>query len=280
VLAGLVTRTRVVVVASGTALVAFLIWAAAPSTGQPDTPVFDSNVLSTVRYALPALAVAALAVALAANVPARAARVPQGVLVLALAWNLVRDAQVNSLDVPGLPLLALAALLGAAIAAALGYRPAAIVARRQAGLAAAAIVLLVAALLSRPATGVVERHVNAAPSIPGTAAVRWALSQPGFDDAQPIYFAGPVFGQLTGDGVQHRLVLLKPDESCAVVRDRAANGVLVVGKGTTFQQLGVRTPAPCLAGLQPTLRAPGLSVYGAFSGGANRPDGAAASGIR
>jgi hypothetical protein len=188
------------------------------------------------------------------------ARVATVALGGALAWNLVRDAQLGHLTLPYLWAFAAACLLGAAAAAVSPPRRAV----PRAALAAAAVVLAVA--LALPAGGLVERHARVAPTIPGAAVAGWAVDQPGFDHGQAIHFAGTVLGQLSGDRLQNKLVLLPPDASCAELRATARNGLLVVADPDVFRELGVRTPAACVDGLDPSYEAPGVRVFGRLRG--------------
>jgi hypothetical protein len=263
-LAWLASRRSLMVAASAVAAGATVIWAAAPATGQPDTPVFDVNVVSTTRYAVPALAAAAVALALAASARTRLAVAARAVLAAGLLWNVVRVADIGPPALPGvLPLLAVAAI-GAAFGASVGGRvPFASGARtRFAAVVFAAAVL--GAALSVPASGLAARNADVVPGLPGAPLVRWATEQAGFEHGQSIYFVGTVFGGLTGDQLQNRLVLMSPRAACSEVRARATSGLLVVAEPALFRTLGVPTAAHCAAGLRPSFEIPGLRVYGSL----------------
>jgi hypothetical protein len=252
VLAWLAARRRAVAVASAITAGAALLWALAPSTGKPDSPVFDVNLLSTTRYALPAVAAGAVALALASRAAAAA------VLGAAVVWNVVLDVQLGHLTLPYAWAFAAAAALGVFVARFAGRRPA----LPRAALPAAAVAA--AAALALPADGLVARHAAVAPTIPGASVAAWAARQPGFESGATIRFAGTVIGQLAGDRLQHRLVLLAPDAPCDEVRAAADDGLLVVAEPGVFARLHVRTPAGCAAGLTPSFEAPGVRVYGAL----------------
>jgi len=259
-LSGLLTRRRADIAASGVAVLAFLLWAAAPSTGQPETPIFNSNVVGTTRYMLPALAAATLAVALAASHRSKVSRVFVAVLTVALGMNLVRDAQLEARHLPDALWILIAVVAGAALAvAAFRVAPRASQRRWLPRAAFAALLLAIAAVLAAAAGGLIRRHVETA-AIPGVNVARWAMAQPGFGGDQPIYFAGTVFGQLAGPDLRHRLVLLPPDEPCDVAAARAANGLLVVDGD--YAAVGLRTPNRCSFHLRPVYQGGDTRVYG------------------
>jgi hypothetical protein len=278
--AWLVSRRRAVVVASAASAVAILIWAAAPSTGQPDTPVFDVNVLSTTRYALPAFAAAAVALALAASARGRLAVVAQVLLAAALGWNLIRVAAIGPLSLPGVLPFLLTAALGAAVGFFAGGR---ISIAGDSRLKPVITLIAVAALGvagSISASGLAARNAEVAPGLPGAPLVRWATGQPGFEKSQAIYFVGTMYGSLAGDELQHRLVLLPPRAPCPDVRSRAATGLLVVAEPDLYRKLGVQTAAHCVDGLRPSFEYPGLRVYGSLRASSTRAAAASAAGAR
>ena len=231
--------------ASAAALGALLVWALAPSTGDPDTPVFDVNVVGTTRYAIPAIAAAAVALALARWTP---------VLVVAIGWNLIRDVQLGKVYLPYLWVIVLAAAAGAVLA----YVPVPRIPRPAAAVAG----VLATAALALPADGILERQSKAAPSVPGTLAAEWARRQPGYEDGQTIRFAGTVFGQLAGERFQNRLELVPAGTPCPEMVRLAEEGLLVVADDDLFERLGVKTPAACLERVGARPVGPGVRVYG------------------
>jgi hypothetical protein len=262
-LAWLLERRRATAIASTACAGAILVWAAAPSTGQPHTPVFDANVVGTTRYAFPAIAAAAVSLAIVAAGRGRVRRIALALLVAALAWNLVRDVELGHVFLPYAWAILGAAGVGALAAA---FRPHWQLAGRvwvQVALAGAAAVAA-GAVLDLGAAGLLRRHIRTAPLLPGVALARWAERQPGFDDPGTVYFAGGMPGQLTGERLQHRLVLVPAGEPCAALRSRVAHAPVVVEGQRTAKLLGVRTPAACLARLRPSFVAPNVRVYGSF----------------
>jgi hypothetical protein len=263
-LAWLPGRGRAVAIASAVSAGALAAWAAAPSTGQPDTPVFDGNVLSTTRYAIPAIAAAGAALALAA---AGGSRLAAAALWLALSWSLVADLRLDAPHLPPAWAAAAVAAAGAAVGAvATGRGPPG---RWRAAVLAAC--LLAAALSAIPVGSLLRRQAEVVPALPGTEIARWARAQPAFADGQTIHFAGTVFGQLAGERLQHRLALVPAGEPCTAVRERAATGLVVVADAEVFARLGVATPAHCLAGLRPTFEAPAVRAYGELRPGPRSP---------
>jgi hypothetical protein len=271
--AWLVSRARPLVFASIVSAGAALVWAAAPSTGEPDTRVFDVNVISTTRYALPAFAAAAVAVALAASSRGRLAWVARGLLAAALAWSLVRDAAIDFVQLPS-GLVLVAGCVGGAAGTLITSRSRALerLPRAPRGVMAigpALMAVILGGALALAATGLVARHTTTLPSAPGAQLESWAVRQPGFDHEQPIHFLGTVLGPLTGDRLQHRLILVSRSATCTEVRGYAAHGVLVVADEPVFRALGVPTAAACAGGLTPTKVFPGVRVYGSLDSGAS-----------
>jgi hypothetical protein len=259
-LAWLARPRRRIALASLATVIAVGLWAVAPSTGQPDTPVFQSNPLATTRYALPAVAAAGAAVALVASTTTRLGWTARALLAAALGWSLLEDLHLSQPSVPALWAVAVAGLGGALLATAAPTRfslSAKLVGPRVIGLA-----LVGGALLSVPAEGLIRRQADILPGVPGTPAVAWARSQPGYGTPQQISFAGTVIGQFAGERLGHRLLLLPAESRCSEVRARAARSLVVVADAPVFDQLGVRTPAHCLDGLPTAYEDAGTRIFG------------------
>src|SRR5205807_138089 len=98
--------------------VALLAWAAAPVTGLPRaTGLARPGYLaeSALRYLLPAMLTAIVAVALAARVAGRAATAATVVLSAAVIWNVVELAQLGPPYTPSLLVLAAGVAFGLAV---------------------------------------------------------------------------------------------------------------------------------------------------------------------
>jgi hypothetical protein len=218
---------------------AVLAWAAAPVTGLPRTGGLDRPGFlaeSGLRYALPALLTAIVAVALAARSGGRAATAATAVLAAAVAWNLIELAQLGPPFTPSLLVVAAGAafglaVLGAATVLARALRPAGRRREVSGAVVGAAIAAVAGGLLAIGATGYVERSSRLAESTSlGRGVVSWFVSRPNFANGhRPIAFAtrAPI-AALAGDHFNHVLTVVPPFESCARVRARASAGWVVV----------------------------------------------------
>lgn len=257
--AWLIRRSRSTAIASAVAVAALLLWVSAPSTGQPDTPVFDVNVLSTTRYAIPAIAAAALALALADGRTGRRPRAASALLGAALVWNVLRAANLGHMFVPYAGWLLIAAGAGAALTV--------VRVRVRGALRPRLVATLVAVGAGAPALawsadGFVARHGREASGIPGASLALWAGSDPGFRRARRVAFAGTMFGQMAGDGLENRLQLLAPGQTCARTRTATRRDVVVVADTLTFRKLGVLTPSTqCLPATAIVFREANARVY-------------------
>ena len=102
-------------VAGAVALGALLVWSLAWGTGlqrSSGLPGPDGWPISAIRYMLPAVGAALMAVALATRVPGPAGRVATALLVAALGWSLVADARLGAPYTPSVHVLALGAFAG------------------------------------------------------------------------------------------------------------------------------------------------------------------------
>lgn len=223
-LAPLLDRRRDVVLATGAMLVCTLVWICAPYTGYPRGPGFDLLAVGAVRYLLPTLGAATLALALATRHRGPARLAAGFLLAVALVWNVERDEQVGFPFLPSAVYLLGAAVLGALIALALRPLARAPLPPRPV-LAAAA--LLAGAALAVPADGYVRRHMRIVQA--AEAPARWIVDQPAFSAGRrPVWAAGTVNGALAGDRFEHRLRLLPRSEACSDLRRRARTAWVVL----------------------------------------------------
>jgi hypothetical protein len=253
-------RARRVRWASLSVVAGFLLWATAPVTGVPVATRFDGVIFSTLRYLLPVVAAAALAVALAGDARSRAAWAPVAVLVAATVLNV---AQVIDLGFPLAPSAAtplVGALAGALLAAALGFatrsRP-----FRVPRVAVFAAIVAAGCALAIPASGFLSRHAETHPVFTETI-TGWLAADPGYRSERTTGVAtSPAYiGPLAGDRLSHRLSSLPSDAPCAAIASRARGSWLVVANGA------VRGAAParvsrCLGGARPAFSGGGYSAY-------------------
>jgi hypothetical protein len=261
--APLLTRTRAVVAASVATLVSVALWTRAPFTGINQT-VYPSlepppTPLSTVRYLLPALAVAATALALASRRGPGARRIVVAVLALVVVVDVVQaQTELGPPEVVPLGLLALGALAGAAMAAAAGRL--APVAGLRARRALPALVLAVPALaaacvLTLAAPGYPARH---------TELGGWQSDITGWMESRPDYAGGgaPVAGVglrpglLAGPRLEHYVRFIPANAGCGEVT-RSTAGAWVVAWDLPGNERALR----CLAGRRPALARPPFSIY-------------------
>ena len=267
---------RPLLVTGGLALFGCLIWTGAWGTGLSSSPELtwpEGFTLSSLRYLLPAIGAATVAVAIAARAGGVAARLAIGLFAVALVWNLAEDAQLGPPWTPPLgvlPLGALAglALLGLASIAAPRLAPAA---PRVGALPAWAVALVAAvalgALLAPVSDGFVERWTKVSRSSAyGPELVSWFLDQPGFEDEDgTIGIASRgVIAQLAGDRFNQRLVLVPQHASCPEVERIARRMPVVVTHPLFFGgTLGVEgySAHRCLARHRPVLDRDPFYVY-------------------
>jgi hypothetical protein len=236
-LAWAMNGARRVIAASAATAFALVVWANAPFTAFPPDAVFDALQAGAVRYLLPGIAAATLALALAAVGRGPAARVAATLLGVAIAANLVGDARLGFVGdfgseaalavdpvMPSVAVPVLGAAAGAALAAAIGWgaarrRPEWLGREAASGAAWIAATAVVGALLAVPASGYVKRSAGLPPTPPAAA---WLLSQPGFpEDEAPVAIQGRMIGTLAGDELEHDLTLIE-DPDCGRL-DRAAD---------------------------------------------------------
>ncbi len=254
VLAPLVARRREVAAASGAAAATMLLWAGAPKTG---TGVHDATTVATVRYLLPSMAAAALALALAGRRGGSARVYAVGVLGAVLALNLWQTFDLGFPSVPS-PLTPLAgAGIGALLAAvAVRYTFPGRSVRVHPAMAAAGI-LIAGALLGLTAGGMVERHART--KLFDAGLVRWFDALPAADERlagmSPLLVA-PV----AGNDLHRRVERIAPKIGCREVRARLRSEWIVV-QTRSFRILGPVHARTCLAARRPAAE-DGFRVYG------------------
>jgi hypothetical protein len=278
--AALVTRLesslrRSLVISAGLALLALLVWSLAWGTGLPRTdqlPAADGWPISTIRYMLPAMAMASVAVAIATRVGGRVGRMALVLLAGALVWNLVADARLGAPYAPRATTLLLGAVVGAGLVALLelARRRAPIRTRvrpQHSGAVAVAVAVVAGVLMVPVANGFIERHSKVAKSTsPGGEVVRWFLAQPGFEDgdATIAFAARAAFGALAGDRFEHRLELIPQRATCSDVQRRARRGPVLMIDPTWFEGiLGLVSyeTGRCLEGRPVAFREGSYAVY-------------------
>jgi len=222
--APLIGRWRAVAVAAAVALACVLVWTSAPYTGYPRDEAFDFPATNAVRYLLPSLAAAVLALGLAARREGVPRWVATALLAAAVGWNVERDVALGFPFLPSALMLVVAAALGALAGVAAGGAS-------SLPLPRPALTILVAAgagaLLAIPAHGFLQRHLRVTAFAPG--AVRWIAAHPAFDDgSQPVWGVGTVDGSLVGDRLRHEVALLPRREPCPALLARVRRGWVVL----------------------------------------------------
>jgi len=252
----LLARRRAVTYAGLAAAGSFLLWLNAPFTGAGDVAALEPLFLSTVRYLMPAAAVAALCLALATRTPGAARVVGVGALAVALAWSLLRSLD---LGFPATP--SAATVLGAAVAGAVaGYlTPAWLL--RWAAPAAGAAAIAVAAIGT---DGYVARHARTNPppaGIPFTDVVGALAGRADFrDGSAPVAMAPGVSAMAAGDTFGHDVVLIPREEPCPEVEARAREGWVVIAD-VVADSVPPYTARECFRGEEPLLESGVYRVY-------------------
>jgi len=271
-------QRRALIGAAAVLAVAVLAWASAPVTGLPRAtglarPGFLAE--SGLRYALPALLTAIVAVALAARSGGRAATAATVALAAAVTWNVLELAQLGPPYTPSLLVIAAGAafglgVLGAATALAHALRPMAGRRPVSGSVIGAVLAVLAGGLLAIAATGYVERSSRLAESTSlGREVVSWFVTQPNFAHGhRPVAFAtrAPI-AALAGDRFNHILAVIPPFESCEKVRARTQVGWVVVtdpAYGYGFLSVDPYATPRCFAGRSPRYDDGTFRVYSSF----------------
>jgi hypothetical protein len=261
--------------AGGVTVLALLIWSTAPGTGLPTAAGLlfpETWPASTVRYLLPALGAATVALALAARVGGVTGAVATIALAVSVVWNVVKDTRLGLPYVPSGGTLVLGAVLGL-LALASGAVASRAMARRgrprrlAPGVLVVALAVVVGVGLAPAGEGFVARHAEVMGSTalgPGVAA--FLAAQPRFDrgDLTIAFASRGLQAQLAGDRLSNRLELIPAREPCANVRGLAQRSVLVVSDPAFLG--GLLGIAPygaqrCMAGRPPAYRDEAFRVY-------------------
>ncbi|MFL5843963.1 MAG: hypothetical protein ACJ762_04650 [Solirubrobacteraceae bacterium] len=242
----LARRSRLVLGAAAATAIALLAWLAAPFTGRASDPILDLS-LTTTRYLLPVLAAGAAALALAG----RTSRLARAILVLALAWSLVRSLQLDVPDAPPVWVLLAGAAGGAVFA----------VMRGRAAWTLAAIAAVIGCAMATD--GWLGRSAQATKF--DTAPLEaWFAAQPGWADRrEPVAFVSNVVAPVAGDRLRHPVSLIPGDESCDRTLRRTVEGYVALRDAPRqFRDLLAPVRAPeCLAGLTPVAHPGVWMVY-------------------
>lgn len=255
----LLTRARAVWAASAVTLVSILLWLSAPATGAAQGGSAVGTV-STLRYGLPALAAAITTLALATREPGRARLLAGTALGAGLLLGVVQTHNLGYPSVPSIAVLLAGAALGGAAAAVLGVLGDRIP-RWTAAPVAALGAVAVAAALTIPVSGYVQRHAsaNATTSYPYAPLISWLVNQPDYLHGDATVAMAPIpNGVVVGDRFRHRLELIPFHEPCARVRARLRDQWVLIN------YLGVvsrYTAARCLARVHPSFQGPGFRAY-------------------
>jgi hypothetical protein len=210
-LAALLVRRRAVLAATVAALVSVALWTNAPFTGISQSRALDEGVANATRFLLPGVAAAVLAIALATR-RRRFRPLGIGLLAVAAAIGLRQTLHYDYPTAPSGTVPLAGTLAGAALAlGSLGVRRLPRVPRPVvAGLAIAAGAGIGVAV----ADGFAERNADTGQT--GAGAVRWLARQPAWREGDaPVVATVATPAPLTGDRLQHRLVLATPRVACA-----------------------------------------------------------------
>jgi hypothetical protein len=236
-LAALFVRRRRVAIAAVVSVLGVLVWAQAPFTGRPEDPLLDFT-FGTLRYLVPALAVAVLTLALAAT--DGGPRVRRAVLALLAACTAVSVGKALALGYPDVP-SARTLLVGAAAGWLLAWR------WRRWAPAAAALALACLYLLY---TDHFAAHQARNPDLRTSGAIGFVARTPGFEaSADPVRTAPATLAPLAGDRLDHELGFLPERVDCA--RVRALRGWIVLGTPPPTRYVPSVTAVGCLAGVRP-----------------------------
>lgn len=255
-------RRREVVAASLVVAASCVLWTNGPLTGVTRDRALDPLVASSIRYLLPGMTAAILAIALAARGSSRARWAAVGALTAALVWNAVRDLSFGFPSVPPVGWL-LAGVAVGAVASRVPLPP------RIPRAAVPATLIAAGAVLAPVASGYVARHART--KLVDGGLVGWIAHQPVFRDRDdPIAVAPTSVSPLAGDRLQHRLELVPLGEGCDRVEERARTAWVVLRRDDQTRPYAARD---CFAGRAPAYEDPGFRVFGPppASGGGDAP---------
>jgi hypothetical protein len=263
-----------VLVAAAIAALALAAWLVAPVTGLPRARGLERPgdlAVSGLRYMLPALLAAIVAVAIASRGSPRAATAAGAVLAGAAGANIGVLTGLGPPFTPSLVVLAAGAAFGLALVAAARAADRLLRGRRTPALTGAVrAVALAAALggaLAAGAAGYVERFSRLEESTAlGRKVAAWFVDEPGFAHGhRAIAFAtrAPI-AALAGDRFNHPLNVIPPFETCPRVVERARAGWVVVSPppyGYGFLSTDPYTTPACLVRRTPVYDDGAFRVY-------------------
>lgn len=258
---------RPLAVSSALALFGIATWTTAWGTGlstSPELRFAEGFVISSLRYMLPALACAAVAVALATRLRGLAGDLALALLGVVVAWNLYESVQLGEPWTPPLAVLVLGVAAGGALATAASRLP---VVERLPIWGPAGMAVVAGLALAPAGPGFLERYTQTKNSTAyGPELIAWFIDQPWFEDGdEAIGIASRgVVAQLAGDRFRHPIELVPQRASCPEVEAIARRMPVVVTTGLFFQgTLGVEgyTAPRCLARFRPVLDADPFFVY-------------------
>jgi hypothetical protein len=264
-LLGLAAGRRVAVWGAIATIVGVLVWMAAPTTGVSSDPFLAQAIVGAIRYLMPTLALACVALAVVTTSPRRVVALAAIVaLVLVVGWNVI---QLLALGSPLLPSGAVLAA-GAAIGIGASWRISAETRSARAGrpvplaFAVAAVVLLAVTILAG-SDGFSRRH--AIEFGVGGGVMDWLDAHPQLAE-RDIAMTPVVNGMFTGDRLERNVTLIPAAESCAGVRARLDRQVVVLVGGPEPSRTTERTPAAaCLVRDAPAIVDGNYWVYAAGS---------------
>jgi hypothetical protein len=264
----------ILVVSAALALVALLLWSTAWGTGlqrAPEVPGPAGWPISTIRYLLPAVGAAVVAVTATTRMGNPLGPIANVVLVVAVGWSLAVDARLGTPYTPSVPTLLVGALTGLLALSAVLLARRVVDRRIRLHPPAPAVAVLCAAavgiVLTPVGDGFIERYTRVSQSTaPGAEVVAWFLTQPGFDEGDtPIAFSSrAVFVALAGDHFTHRLDLLPPAARCELVAKRTRRAPVVAVDPAWFAGILGFSPyggPRCLARRAPGFEEGPYSVY-------------------
>jgi hypothetical protein len=246
-LAPLWARRRPIAAAAAVTLAAVLAWASAPFTGAGAAAFLQVN---TLRYLIPALAAAALAIALSSRYGTRTRALAAAALAAALIWSAKTYVDDAYLQGEGTLILA-AAITAATTALALAKAP-----PRTLPLIAA---VCAAALLIAGGHSYTQRHAQAGDFDSGV--VSWFTTHDHGDRKRPIAFSPTPIAPLAGNRLTHPLTLIDANTTCKDVLARLARGWIVV-RDVDRALFGTLPAEQCLAGVKPAFDDGVHRVYG------------------
>lgn len=261
---------RATLTACAAALVGVLAWSTAWGSGlvsSPDIVWAQGFSLSALRFLLPAIGGAVLAVALATRLLGWAGSVAAIVLALSAAVSLVLDARLGAPSTPPALTLVLGALAGVAVLALASRAPWSRVPRSPRRYAPVLAAILAGLALAPASDGYLARYARSrSTSAYGHELVSWYLGRPGFEHGHDeiLVASRGVLAQLAGDHFTHPLRLVPQHASCAEVLALARRRDLFVTELPFFGGLLGLVPysAPaCVAHRRPIFRDGPYAVY-------------------